>query len=219
MQRGKLFTFDQKKVVARTSNAMTFRSRKRILFVYSIGLKSRAARRPDMRPASIVFALLFGCALAANAQAGATNPLYVQPPPSQGCPVGLSATREVGGPLHAIDDPLVSGGRQVRINFAAGQAVLKADIIVHGMKSPSAQQGLILTGPAANSQNNTESFQLVGSAASPLLHSTIATKRMTAISWLELTRLEFSDGTIWQRSGGSRCVVAPSLYVPVDSAR
>jgi len=42
---------------------------------------------------------------------------------------------------------------------------------------------------------------------------------MTAISWLELTRIEYADGRVWQPSAKSRCVAAPSLYVLVDSAR
>jgi hypothetical protein len=41
---------------------------------------------------------------------------------------------------------------------------------------------------------------------------------MTAINWLELTRLEYADGRVWQASAESRCVAAPNLYVLVDSA-
>jgi hypothetical protein len=40
-------------------------------------------------------------------------------------------------------------------------------------------------------------------------------KSMTAVSWLELTRLEYADGKIWQANDSSRCVAAPSLYFPV----
>ncbi len=173
-----------------------------------------------MRSASIVFAILLtSVSLSARAQAGATHPLYRQPPVSQSCPIGLSATREPGGPLHSVDSNVVSGGRQLRINFNTGLAIVKADIIVHGVETLSGHEGLLLTGPAASHQNNTESLQLVGTADTPLRQSLIATKNMTAISWLELTRLEYADGTVWQTSAESRCVAAPSLYVLVDSAR
>jgi hypothetical protein len=175
-----------------------------------------------MRSASIVFVLLFSFAsLNARGQAGAMHPLYVQPPTSQACPVGLSATREPGGPLHSVDKTFVSGGRQLRINFttSASQTIAKADIVVHGVKTLSGYEGLLLTGPSVSSQNNTESFQLVGSAAAPLLHPVIATRSMTAINWLELTRIEYADGKVWQASPESRCAAAPSLLVLVDGGK
>jgi hypothetical protein len=175
-----------------------------------------------MRNVSIGFVLLlYAVSLSAKAQAGPTHPLYVQPPASQACPVGLSATREPGGPLHSVNNTFVSGGQQVQINFStsANLAIVKADIIVHGVKTSSGREGLILTGSGTSSRNNTETFQLVGSASVPLWHPRIATKSMTAISWLELTRIEYADGGIWQASAESRCVAAPSLFVLVDSAR
>jgi hypothetical protein len=172
-----------------------------------------------MRFSSIVFALLFAPASFVHAQAGSSHPLYIMPPASESCPVNLSADREPGGPLHAVDKDSVSTGQQLRINFngATGLVIVKADIVVHGMKT-SGSEGMVLTGPLGVSRKSSESFQLTGTPNAPLLHPLLSTKDMTAISWLELTRLEYADGKVWQASAESRCIAAPSLYLLVDSA-
>jgi len=174
-----------------------------------------------MRSALIVFVLLSTSAsLSAKAQAGAMHPLYVQPPASKDCPVGLSANREPGIPIQSVKGESISHGQGLQINFttSAGRAIVKADILVHGVKT-AGPEGLLLAQQRSSNRNTTESFQVAGTPAAPLLHPLIWTKSMTAISWLELTRIEYADGSVWQALAESRCVAAPSLYVLVDSAR
>jgi hypothetical protein len=199
---------------------MTFLRGERILNVFPPAGSIGAARRLEMRYASMFFALLICSAgLAANAQAGASHPLYVQPPASQACPVGLSADREPGGPLQPVGTGSIPRGQGLQINFisSADRAIVKADILVHGVKSVG-REGLLLTRPTSIGRHDTESFQVEGTAAAPLMHPLIWTNNMTAISWLELTRIEYADGRVWQTSAESRCVAAPSLYVLVDTA-
>ena len=178
-----------------------------------------------MRPSSMIFVLLFASAsLAAHAQADASHLLFVRPPASQACPVALSATREPSGPLHSVESTPTPRGQGLQINFAGSTnlAIVKADILVHGVSTPG-REGMILTGPAPGSgyssvktgRYSTESIQVVGTAGEPVLHPLVWTKSMSAINWLELTRLEYADGTVWQASADSRCVAAPSLFVPV----
>jgi hypothetical protein len=107
---------------------------------------------------------------------------------------------------------------QINFTSSSGSAIVKADILVHGAKT-FGHEGLLLTGSTSATRNDTESIQIAGTAGAPLLHPVIWTKAMTAISWLELTRLEFADGTVWQASAESRCTAAPSLLVLVDAAR
>jgi hypothetical protein len=172
-----------------------------------------------MRSASIVFVLLFASGGFVHAQAGSTHPLFVMPPASVSCPVNLSATREPGGPLHAVAKDSVPTGQQLRINFdgATSLVIVKADIVVHGVAT-SHSEGMILSGPLGVSRKSSESFQLAGTPSAPLVHPLLSAKDMTAVSWLELTRLEYADGKVWQASEGSRCIAAPSLYLLVDSA-
>ena len=173
-----------------------------------------------MRPSSMIFVLLLASAsLAAHAQADASHLLFVRPPASQACPVTLSATREPSGPLHSVESTPTPRGQGLQINFAGStnRGIVKADILVHGVSTPG-REGMILTGPAPGSGYSTESIQVMGTADAPVLHPLIWTKSMSAIGWLELTRLEYADGTVWQASAESRCIAAPSLYVPVAAA-
>ena len=172
-----------------------------------------------MRPSSMIFPFLASLAISAQAQAGASHPLFVRPPASQACPVRFSANREPGGPLHSTGsgETTLSQGIQVNFTNSANGVIVKADISVHGV-TMAGREGLLLTGPTSISRNSTESYQVVGTADAPLLHRLIWTREMTAINWLELTRLEYDDGRVWQPSAESRCVAAPSLYVLVDSA-
>ena len=171
-----------------------------------------------MRPASIVLALLFLPTALASAQASLSFPLYIAPPASQSCPVKLTATRKSGFQLHSVESGKAILGQQLRLSFgsAAGTAILKADLIVHGART-SGHEGLLLTRQLGISRSTSESVQLTGTASAPLQSPMLSTKDMTAISWIEVARLEFADGSVWQSSEKSRCVAAPSLMVLVDS--
>ena len=72
---------------------------------------------------------------------------------------------------------------------------------------------------AASKFDAIETTVLTATADSPLLHSSVWTKKMTAINWVELTRLEYADGTTWQASPQSHCSAAPSLFVLVGSGQ
>jgi hypothetical protein len=76
--------------------------------------------------------------------------------------------------------------------------------------------GLIFT--AQRVLGSEEIFHLTGSLENPLLHPAIRTKDMTAITWVELTKLVLADGTTWESSTPGECVIQPSLYVPVNTA-
>jgi hypothetical protein len=64
----------------------------------------------------------------------------------------------------------------------------------------------------------TESFHLSRDGSGASIHTSIVAKGMMGISWLEVTRVEFADGSTWQSTSDGQCRLAPSLYVPVDLA-
>src|ERR1039458_4242007 len=64
----------------------------------------------------------------------------------------------------------------------------------------------------------TQTFHLTASSGAPLLHSSVWTECMIMINWVELTRVQFADGTTWQSSAPRQCGAAPSLYVPVTAS-
>ena len=170
-----------------------------------------------MRLSSVFFVLLFSSAsFAAQAQAGPSHPIYVRPPASRACPIGFSAKRESGLQAYSTDsaEAPLSLGIDVDFKNSTSRVIVKADILVHGAKT-AGHEGLILTGPASFSRDSTESIQVVGTPSTPLLHRLILTKSMTAVGWLELTRLEYADGRIWQANDESRCTAVPTLYFPI----
>ena len=74
---------------------------------------------------------------------------------------------------------------------------------------------MVLTAASGMSAaDSTEAFQLTPVAE----RSSLWTKKLNAISWVELTRVEYANGNVWQPSTESRCTAAPSLLVLVDAA-
>jgi len=166
-----------------------------------------------MRLSSMFLVVLFS---SGSFAAGASNLLYVQPPSSQACPVGFSADRRAHLHSRSTSSSANSPGLGFDVYFMnpAQRVLVKADILVHGAKT-AGRDGLIPTGSAPVSRNTTESIQITGTPEAPLLRSLVLTKKMSAVSWLELTRLEYADGGVWQVSAESRCIAAPNLYLPV----
>jgi len=93
--------------------------------------------------------------------------------------------------------------------------IVSADIVVHGF-APTAH---IIPATLSAPTEITETFHLTPAAGEPLLHSSVWTKSMSPVSWVELTRLDYADGTSWQSSTPRQCSATPSLYVLVGAAR
>jgi hypothetical protein len=113
---------------------------------------------------------------------------------------------------------LGSQGVQVTFDKSLSSGVLKVDLTVHGL-SPRGRMIPTALAAAKDDSDSTETFQFSGSSDAPLLSSSVWTKQMSAVTWVELTRIEFTNGTVWQESATARCAAAPSLFVLVNSAR
>ena len=173
-----------------------------------------------MSHSSMVLTLLLSSvSIAAQANPGITSTVLIQPPSSESCPVRFSAERRSIPTMKNVRNADVPHGQGLQVNFLTlpATAILNADITVHGA---SARLHMIPAATAkANRDDAIETFRLTSSAEGPLLHSSIWTNKIVAVSWVELTRVEYADGTTWQASPQSRCTAAPSLMVLVDSAR
>ena len=169
-----------------------------------------------MRPSSMILMLLLSSSGLA-AQTSSTPAIFLSPPASESCPVSFSADRQPDGGMVNVDRKTRSYSQGLQINFArsSSPALLKVDVKLHGM-TPGVHMS-----PASLATRRaveaTETFQLTATQGSPLLRSSVSTKRLGSVDWVELTRIEFANGTTWQSSTDSRCVVAPSLLVLVDS--
>jgi hypothetical protein len=170
-----------------------------------------------MRLSSMIFVLVLSSASLA-AQTAANNPaVLIKPPAAQACPVQLSVDREPVGALIPTNGSSAPHGQGLSLTFAKLQEqIVSADILVHFY--PSGAHAIPAAPPTAKGVPPTESFHLTATAANPMLHSSIWTKHTAVVSWVELTRLEYADGTTWQASTPRQCGAAPNLYVLVDSA-
>jgi hypothetical protein len=173
-----------------------------------------------MQPSSIILMLLLvPSGLAAQSTPNRTAAVFTTPPTSESCPVNFSVERKPNSGMVMVKGAAASHGQGLQINFIAlpESAILKVHITVHGM-TPGVRV-IPASSRIATRDDATETFVLSAEPDSPLLHPAIWTKRLNAVTWVELTRIEYANGTTWQASQQSRCAAAPSLLVLVDSTR
>jgi hypothetical protein len=91
--------------------------------------------------------------------------------------------------------------------------IVAADIVVHGYTA-----GSRIIPASSPSEEITENFHLNATEGLSLVESPIRTTQIATVDWLELTRIEYADGTIWQASRASQCSASPSLFVLVNAA-
>jgi hypothetical protein len=144
------------------------------------------------------------------------------------CPVGLRADRRASVVSREVDGKPIPTGQGLMLHFRAPyqsvstpqgtsvtpRHVISADITVHGHTGAVIAQPLTIAS-ANPTADVTEDFHLSGSASNPLTEDSLWTAKISTISWIELTRVTFSDGTSWQRAAPSDCRIEPSLFVLV----
>jgi hypothetical protein len=169
-----------------------------------------------MRLSSIIFVLLLSpVSLTAQTSTGNNPAVLVAPPASHACPVQLRVDRTPQGAVVVTKGAPAPRGQGLNITFARPESqIVSADVVVHGYP---AIVHIIPATPSAPTEV-TETFHLTGSAGQPLLRSSVWTKQVIFVSWIEVTRLDYAGGTTWQPSAPRQCSAAPSLYVLVDSA-
>ncbi len=142
----------------------------------------------------------------------ATSTVFIAPPASQSCPVNFSAERKPNAGLEEVKGNEPSHGQGLQINFAGKlpSAIVKASITVHGA---SAAARIVPAASGMSTADSTEAFQLTPVAE----HSSIWTKKLNSVSWIELTRVEYANGNVWEPTAESRCTAAPSLLVLVGA--
>jgi hypothetical protein len=167
-----------------------------------------------MRVFALVLMLAVGGASAAAQQEGTSHAVFTMPPVSAGCPVAFSVERKDNSGLVETKTPGAPLGQGLRIHFEPKQAALvSATIKVHGFPL----SGRVMPAASgATSDDATETFELTANGAA-LVQSSIWTKAMGAVSYVELTRATYADGKTWQASKGTRCSAAPSPLVLVGA--
>lgn len=181
-----------------------------------------------MRTSTILPLLLsLALPLAAQSPLPSARSQYRFPPDRMACPVDLRADRRASVVSREVDGKPVPTGQGLVLHFRAfssssttsegttvtpARAITSADIVVHGRSAAVIAQPLTIPNRA---NELTETFHLTGTATEPLLEKSLWTSRIHGITWIELTRVTFSDGTSWERSISSECRIEPSLFVLV----
>jgi hypothetical protein len=172
-----------------------------------------------MRPSSTIFTLLLASASLAAQTATGNNPtLLVKPPVSRTCPVLFSVDRAPSTAIIRTNGAPTPRGQGLNLTFAnPATHIVSADITVHFYVA--AAHAIPAAPSASNAAPLTETFHLTSSAENPMHQSSLWTRHTAPITWVELTHLDYADGTSWQPSTPRQCAVAPNLFVLVDSAR
>ena len=171
-----------------------------------------------MRLSSMFLALLFApLTLSAQYVTGHSSPYRVELRAAPACPVGFSVDRKPDGAVIWTNSPHLRQphGQGLDLNFAKpATQIVSADIVVHGYLPTT---HIIPATPSLPAEA-TETFHLAASDGQPLLHPSVWTQHMVVVSWVDLTSIDFADGTTWQSSTPRQCSAAPSLYVPVTAS-
>lgn len=166
---------------------------------------------------SMILPLFLFATLMATAQqslSGRAKSQYHFPPDHMACPVDLHVDRRASVISREVDGKAIPTGQGVDLHFpkSAERGVVSADITVHGHAGAVIAQPLTIK--SANPEL-TEDFHITGSGSQALSDKLIWTAKIRGITWVELRRVVFYDGTTWQSTISSECRIEPSLFVLV----
>jgi len=134
---------------------------------------------------------------------------------AMGCPVNFSVERKpIGSIIQTDGKQLRRSGQGVQINFHPSDAarIVRASVVVHGLSGRATML------PITQANNKvTQSFDLQRKNGKQLATRELWPKSMAVVESVEITSLEFADGSTWHASDASRCSSSPSLYLPVDN--
>ncbi len=173
-----------------------------------------------MRSPSMALMTMLLTSAGLMAQAGPRNLTTIYtvttPPPGESCPVGFSASRTAAPVMVATKSNEQYPRLGVQLDFFNPNAskIVKASITVHGA---SGKVHIIPAGDATDT-DRAETFNLQNNPGIENLRSSkVWLKKMSAVSWVDLTEIEYADGSTWHASSFSKCRATPSNFLPVNT--
>lgn len=130
------------------------------------------------------------------------------------CPVGFTVERRANAETALAKTPDGRLAQSLDFTFRGARAIVEADITVHGM-TPRAR---MVERPLGEYDDDAEEFALKGTAAVPLTLSSVWLRQLGTVSWADLTRVVYSDGTVWTPQDKPHCTARPSMMVLVGSS-
>lgn len=171
-----------------------------------------------MRHVSELAILLFASsALFAQSAQTSTQTATVPTTVSFSCPVRYSVQRnspvEFRQATATIPGKVRAQSVQLNINPEDLLKITNLEIVVHGF--PDVARSTPVSDPDSGIA---ETFQLARDSEGHLATS-LQTRGITTVQSVELTKIEFADGSVWRWSAESRCRVAPDLLVLIAGAK
>jgi len=150
---------------------------------------------------------LFLAAAPLLAQSSSSGVVLVSPPASANCPVVLTARYSAQGAVVQTGKAATHPQLGYTITFAptSARSITKDQLTLHGLDG--AQVTPAKDQPHANA---TEDLTTAPNAANHRFESVIYSQKLTGVQWIELDDINYADGTHWQKSANSTCLVVPS---------
>ena len=131
------------------------------------------------------------------------------------CPVGFSIERRSNPGLEVTNNSGAEPRQALDVSLRTYERkIVEADITVHGMVF----RPRIIGASFSDAEDLPEEFVLKGTADEPVQLSSVHLQRLGTVSWVELTRVVFSDGTAWTPAGEVHCTARPSMLVLVNAS-
>lgn len=162
----------------------------------------------------VLSALLLGSA-PLLAQSGSSRIVLVSPPSGQNCPVALTAKHSPQGATVRIHSGTHGAEPGYTLTFAPlnAHSITQVKLTLHGLDGAHLMPADNLT-----SANATEDLTIAPSAIdNHRFESIIYARKLTGVQLIELDEVTWADGTHWQKSGHSACLVTPDHLLLVNS--
>lgn len=172
-----------------------------------------------MRNASLLVVLLLaGVSVPAQDKVAGSPTIFLVPPTSNACPVGFTAERRSSHELEFVNGGLSKSRQWVHLTFGRGdaQTIVKVSVTAHG----ASDKPHAMPASAGIDEDITETFQFERKSGEPgLLASNLSTHTMGSVRWVELTELDYADGSVWRESKASQCRATPSGFLLVAASQ
>jgi hypothetical protein len=162
----------------------------------------------------IAVMLLASAGLVAQTNRRITAVPFMGAPVAGGCPVGFSVERrsaaEVVETKEAAEKHRGRSALEVKLGGKGAAEIVSAEVTVYGH---SAKLRVLPVGAAADAS---ERFTISGAAAALLVRE-IRMHKVNTVSWVDLDKVEYADGSVWQASANARCKAVPSNFLLVGA--
>ncbi|MBB5061309.1 hypothetical protein HDF16_006045 [Granulicella aggregans] len=165
----------------------------------------------------VAFLILAGTSVSAQNDKG-NQPKTSIVQVSSGCPVGFGANLSGRAVVRSADDAKREGAAQLlELSFFVPldtPSLKKVEITVHGLP----QKGRLLPVQPSPVEDASQAFQLQASAdPTSLNRAAVWITQITAARWVEITNIEYADGSSWHASETSLCHSKLSGFKLVDA--